>query len=264
MTTLSLPPGLNADKILSWGISSIVFLEKSTSEIIKVPRGVKERPEIEVEKRIYERLSQDGHHCGLLKYLRSETFDDGSAWAIHLVYASKGQLSMFLQEKRLPHKELETRIRWIKQLGHALRYIHSKNIIHGDISCNNIFLDENLNARLGDFAGSSIDGSKLSIACSDSHEPPWSGPLEKADIFALGSVYYHIMTGLAPYHELPGYQIKTLYEKGTFPETATLDWIGNIIRGCWEGKYDCMEAVVTDIDMQGMSIDLRECRQKLI
>ncbi len=72
------------------------------------------------------------------------------------------------------------------------------------------------------------------------------------------------MTGLAPYHKLPGYQIKTLYEKGTFPETATLDWIGNIIRGCWEGKYDCMEAVVTDIDMQGMSIDLRECRQKLI
>ena len=68
------------------------------------------------------------------------------------------------------------------------------------------------------------------------------------------------MTGLALYYKLPGYQIKTLYEKGTFLEIATLDWIGNIIRGCWEGKYDYMEAIVTDIDMQGILINLRECR----
>lgn len=45
-------------------------------------------------------------------------------------------------------------------MGDALRYVHSKNVVHKDITCNNVFLDEHLNARLADVAGSSIDGSK--------------------------------------------------------------------------------------------------------
>ena len=264
MTTLTLPPGLSADNFHSCGISSVVFLDEFTSEIIKVPRSLEARPQIEVEKRIYERLSRNGHHYWLLKYRRCEAFDNGSAWAIHLDYASEGQLSVFLREKRLPHEELDIRIRWIRQIGHTLRYIHSENIFHGDISCNNLFLDEHLNARLGDFAGSSIDGSELLIACSDSHDPPWPSSLEKADIFALGSVYYHIVTGFAPFHELPGHQIKTLFENGTFPETTSLGWVGPIIRGCWEGQYNCMDTVVVDIDTQGTSMDQTEYRQRLI
>lgn len=251
MTTLKLPPGLSANNILAWGLSSIVFLDKDSSEVIKVPRGLKERPEIEVEKQIYERLSEDGQHCGLLKYLGCEPFDEGSAWAIHLEYAAEGQLSIFLKKKLLSHEELDTRIRWISQLGNTLNYLHSKHIVHGDISCNNIFLDQQLNTKLGDFAGSSIDGSICSVACSSSHDAPRPMSPKQADIFALGSVYYHIMTGFPPYHGLPGYEIKTLYEQGQFPETESLKWIGNIIRGCWIGRYANMDDVIRDIDMQG-------------
>ena len=250
MATLILPPGLSAANVLSYGLSSIVFLDKSTPEIIKVPRGIKERPEIEVEKKIYERLSQDSHHCGLLRYLKGELYADGSAWALHLEYASEGQVSVFLRDKYDQVKGLDLQIRWIRQVGDALRHVHSKKVVHGDISCNNIFLDEHLDARLGDFAGSSIDGSELYVACSDSHEPPWSGTPEKADIFALGSVYYHIMTGKPPYHELPGDEIRDLYERGLFPETRSLGWVGSIIERCWKGIYDCMNAAVADIDRQ--------------
>ena len=31
-------------------------------------------------------------------------------------------------------------------------------VLPGDLSCNNVFLDEGLDAKLGDFAGSAIDG----------------------------------------------------------------------------------------------------------
>ena len=84
------------------------------------------------------------------------------------------------------------RLRWAAQIIEAIDFIHRAGIIHGDLRCANIFLDENLNAKLADFAGSSIYRSPLLIAVTASHECP--GPLLsiKGDLFALGSVLYEI------------------------------------------------------------------------
>ena len=41
ITTLTLPPGLSTDNFYSRGISSVIFLDEFTLEIIKVPRSLK-------------------------------------------------------------------------------------------------------------------------------------------------------------------------------------------------------------------------------
>jgi serine/threonine protein kinase len=120
-------------------------------------------------------------------------------------------------------------------------------VIHGDLTCANIFLDANLHAKVADFAGSSIDGSPLLVVVTESHEFP--GPLLsiRADLFALGNVLYEITTGHPPYEELNDEEIRTRYLNRQFPETASLGAVGTVIEKCWQGKYSRAAAVVEDL-----------------
>lgn len=45
---------------------------------------------------------------------------------------------------------------WAQQIVDALCFVHSKCIMHGDLSIHNILLDGHLNTKLADFAGSSL------------------------------------------------------------------------------------------------------------
>ncbi len=42
------------------------------------------------------------------------------------------------------------RVRIAAQVAHALSHLHARGITHRDINCSNIFLDSDLNAKLGD------------------------------------------------------------------------------------------------------------------
>lgn len=248
MAFRDLPPGCSADNLLSWGSYGHVYLVEGGVEVIKAAKTRADRLAINIEKQIYERL---GHHAGLLDYLGCQTYDHGTAHALRLGLAEKGSLSKYLANERSTDANL--RFVWVKQLANTLHYIHSKNVVHGDLCCNNIFLDKQLNTRLGDFAGSSIDGSELLVACPSSHEPPWSCTMIKADIFALGSVYYQIMTGNAPFDQYSDDDVKEFFKDGNYPEVMCLGAVGDIIENCWKGRYEDMEAVLRDINLQGKS-----------
>ncbi|OCK87135.1 uncharacterized protein K441DRAFT_411832, partial [Cenococcum geophilum 1.58] len=49
------------------------------------------------------------------------------------------------------------------QLADVLKYIYSRYIIYGDISCHNILLDKHLNAKLINFASLLINRSPLLV-----------------------------------------------------------------------------------------------------
>lgn len=114
--------------------------------------------------------------------------------------------------------------------------------------CSNVLLDAELNAKLADFGGSSLDGSPLLVGVTASHECPGSTLSIEGDIFALGSTFYEIMTGQSPYATLSDEEIATSYAQSQFPDVSFMGPIGHVILNCWLGRYHVAEAVDAELN----------------
>lgn len=92
----------------------------------------------------------------------------------------------------------------LNQLASAVRHCHSKNITHRDIKPDNIMIDDELNATLIDFGLSKLKSKNgfKSIIGSPLYMSPevYDGKYNnKCDIWALGVLIYHMISGTLPF-----------------------------------------------------------------
>jgi serine/threonine protein kinase len=243
MAAIRLPTRFNMTNYLSSGITAMVYLDSSTKTVIKHPHQKSEEPALEVERRIHERFQQRGGHEGLLQY--HGTFESG----IRLEYASKNGLRHYMQNHKINNKQ---RLQWAQQITSALAFVHSMDVVHADLTCGNISLDDRLHAKLLDFSGSSLDGSKPFVVVTASHKYPGDDLIStQGDLFALGSTLYEILTGKPPYYELrlKEMEITNLYQQSKFPETRCLGPMGDIITGCWQGRFESANDVLKGVPL---------------
>ncbi|KFY61920.1 hypothetical protein V496_04792 [Pseudogymnoascus sp. VKM F-4515 (FW-2607)] len=234
------PYGLDGKDIVGVGITAVVA---RLDAVVKFA-AASERPYMERERRVYQRL---GHHDRVLRYY-GDMGDD-----IILQYARHGSIRQYLSSQAKP-VALSLRLGWVEHIAEAVAFIHSKNVLHGDISCNNVFVDHSLKVKLGDFAGSGIDEEPPLICYETSHEHPSIGDTSiKSEIFALGSTFYEIMTGSKPYKELPDPEICDAYELGKYPSLNSLTALNDIIAKCWAQEYANVDALIVDIKEEGMN-----------
>ncbi|RMZ71793.1 serine threonine kinase [Pyrenophora seminiperda CCB06] len=212
MAIIRFPTGFNIDDYLSSGLTSMVYLDSSSNIVVKYPHQVDEEPAIKVERQIYERFQQHGEHKGLLKFYG--TVDSG----IWLEYASKNGLREYIQTHEINTGQ---RSDWAQQITSALAFVHSVNVIHADLTCGNIYLDSNLQAKLLDFSGSSLGGSEPFVVVTASHKHSERDLKSvQADLFALGSTLYGIWTGKPPYFVLglKDIEISKLFKQSRYLE----------------------------------------------
>lgn len=258
------PNDYTVENLISSGLTGCVYAA-SDSEVIKVPLDIEQRREIEIEKIIYERLTEDGfQHPNLLEYHGSESFDKGDAWALRLQRVEGDQLAKYLlpgnasEGWRWAEKKWATqRFKWANQITEALSYVHSKGVVHCDLGTHNIMVvQKDSNIKLIDFGGSSIDCSQPLVSCCTRNRAPWfneTGATEKTDIFALGSVLYSIMNGQSPYYDRLNGEIPALYGRYEFPLSFRRSRYGydcpldEVIQGCWRGSYKSAHDVLADI-----------------
>ena len=204
-----------------------------------------ELPSMEREKkRVYQRL---GHHDRAVRYYGNLGND------IILQYACHGSIRQYFASQTKP-VALSLQLGWVEQIAEAVSFIHSKNVLHGDISCNNIFVDHSLNVKLGDFAGSAIDGEPPLICYKTSHEhPSIEGISVRSELFALGSTFYEIMTGSKPYKEVSDPEICAAYEMGKYPELSSLTAFSDIITRCWAQEYVNVDELLGYIKVERMN-----------
>jgi len=173
-------------------------------------------------------------------------FEDSEYVYIVLEMCPNQTLNEFMRKR--PSKRLsepETMF-YIYELITALKYLHRRRVIHRDLKLGNLFLDENVRIKVGDFglaAQLEHDGEKKRTICGT---PNYIAPeiLEgkhghsyEVDVWSLGVILYTMLVGRPPFETS---DVKTTYRRirynqYSFPDTVRLsdpakDLIAAILR----------------------------------
>lgn len=146
--------------------------------------------------------------------------------------------------------------RWARQAAEALQFAHSCGVLHSDIHCVNFVFDSNLDLKVAEWAGASIDGSRSHSCYRTTHSLLYirgrgSKLSVQSEIFGLGSAMHNMVVGLDIFPELDYEKdndeiIRRLREK-EFPNTIDFPVLGLVTLKCWKLQNQSMQDVVNAI-----------------
>ncbi|KAF1842061.1 kinase-like protein [Cucurbitaria berberidis CBS 394.84] len=221
--------------------------EIDETTVLKYPQVQgKPYPELQIEAKM---LSVLGRHPRIVQ--SKGLTKDG----LLLEFAPNGNLHDYLTAN--PDTSLEQRVTWCMQATEAVRFIHSKRILHCDLRHDNFLLDAKLDLKLADFQGQhfSADGEilldGLSLESTKAYLPrtPADHARIKTDLFALGGVIYFIMMGHEVFPDLDSsndeQEIERRFRAGDFP--ADQHAFSKITGNCWKLCYSSAQQVLADL-----------------
>ncbi len=160
------------------------------------------------EKLIKEaKILSEVHHPYIVNVL--EVFEENNTAYIAMEYISGFSLKYMLEKNGILPEA--TVLKYVRQIGEALQFVHDKSILHLDIKPSNILIDKNGNARLIDFGVSkrydieqeetsttmlTLSKGFASIEQYDNEGTQVFSP--RPDIYSLGATMYNLLTGTIP------------------------------------------------------------------
>ena len=193
------------------------------------------RNEIEIHKSL--------KHNNIVSY-KDSIIDNNTVYIIVEFCENKDLASFFGENKKRKNlKEIEVQY-FILQIIHALKYLHKRRIVHRDLKPGNIFLNKNLEVKIGDFGlakqfaymGEKIkhQGGTLQYMAPEVVENSESS--FEVDIWAIGVIMYYLIIGKLPFkgsnQEETKEKIKKVdytYQKDAIISEAAKDLISQIL-----------------------------------
>ena len=145
------------------------------------------------------------------------------------------------------------RILWCQQVIDGVAYIHSKNVVHNDISARNILLSSSMDIKICDFGFSRMIGEEVTGGPEIRYSRPRPGSQLEAtvldDIFSVGSLLYEILTGSLPYADTETIEVDRWFQAHVFPPTEDVRPMifADIIEKCWNEKYQSISSIQDDL-----------------
>ena len=169
------------------------------------------------------------HHNNIVRF--EHFFEDMDNVYILLELCTNQTLNELMKRrKRLTEIEAQC---YLLQTISALKYLHAHRIIHRDIKLGNLFLNEKMEIKLGDFGLASkleFDGERKRTICgTPNYIAPEiidgrQGHSYEVDVWSLGVLAYTLLVGKPPFETN---DVKTTYRRikmnsYSFPEHVTL------------------------------------------
>lgn len=189
-------------------------------------------------------------HANLLPLL-GITQGFGPLPAIVSPWMQKGSLTTLL-ERDFQQLTLTRMLQNLQDVASALQYLHSNNIVHGDLTGNNILINENGTAFVADHGililcaevhGTSYIRSNVRWAAPENFQVPEddesiSSPQLASDIYSFGCIMLQVFTGKVPYSELRSdHQVTVQILRGRKPARPVTppiaDALWDFMQKCW-------------------------------
>ena len=144
-----------------------------------------------------------------------------------LELCSNGSLADMLKKRK--YLTLPEIRRFVIQICGAVKYLHHRHIVHRDLKTGNLFLDENMNVKVGDFGLAALlvtekemEVKRRTTMCgTPNYLAPeilekGKGHDEKVDLWAIGVIAYTLAVGKAPFHASTKEEIYRKLKSGTY------------------------------------------------
>lgn len=148
----------------------------------------------------------------------------------------------------------QRRLTVLVQIAAGIRYVHAKNIVHGDLKPGNVMLDSLGVARLTDFGLATLrpdyatthtsqQGMQGTLPYMDPGLLSGSWGLRKAsDVYSFGILAWEVMSGQKPYNTLAPFQLQRHIEGGGRPDHSLLRpdtpaGLHALLTDCWKYRF---------------------------
>lgn len=206
--------------------------------------------------RITQRLLTDIHartqlrHDNLLPLL-GFSYDFGQFPAMVSPWMNNGTLNTYLQ-CNFTGLNIKSKLRILRQVAAATSYLHSKGIVHGGLTANNVLIDSACNAQVADhgiftmcpespntsYLSGNVRWAAPELFNVPEDEESSTLPETASDIYSFGCIMFQVMSGQQPYADVQNnHQVPVLILKGKKPARPSnphiADPFWDFIEKCW-------------------------------
>ncbi|KAF9219836.1 kinase-like protein [Gyrodon lividus] len=215
------------------------------------------------KKRLHReiRVWLDLEHANVLP-LFGTTTGFGRFPAMVCPWLENGPLTSYL-ERRDDSLTTVERLVLLADVAVGLQYLHSRSVVHGDLSGSNVLIRDDGRACIADFGLSTLltelggstfatsrqTGGTLRWAApellhldvqvsTDEEDPPRAPPTPGSDVYSFGGIMLQVLTGKIPYHYYPrDERVLLAISEGETPQRPRLELITDrrwvFIQRCW-------------------------------